>query len=149
MSEFCVWTPGAVEAVVLYCPKEPWSWNTVITLCGVHRAVPLPGPALVNGSLPAPYKDLKIIKDTRHVWKDEDDATRWALDNVYAKCNRTTERVATQVLHPASTEDLHARALTVLAGSQSVLCDAASSVHHLKSCGTSLRGSSAHSWWQC
>lgn len=69
----------------------------VVTLCGVHNAVPVPGSSLMNGSLPAPFADLPIAKDARHVWKDELQATEWALDKLYPRCNRTTELVATQV----------------------------------------------------
>ena len=88
---------GAVESAVVYCPKEPWSWNTVVTLCGLHNAVPVPGPALVNGSLPAPFSKLRVAKDTRHLWKDELQASEWALEHLHARCNRTLEAVATQV----------------------------------------------------
>lgn len=34
-------TVGALQGTIVYNPDEPWSLATVVTLCGVHRALPV------------------------------------------------------------------------------------------------------------
>ena len=89
---------GAVGASVVYSLDEPWSFNTAVTLAGLQNAVPLPVSARGNASLvPGTLSTLPVAIYLNSMFQSEQDATAWALVNLYPACTDTAKRVATQV----------------------------------------------------
>ena len=89
---------GAVGASIVYSLDEPWSFNTAVTLAGLQNAVPLPVSARGNTSfVPSILSTLPVAIYLNSMFQSEQDATAWALVNLYPACTDTSKRVATQV----------------------------------------------------
>lgn len=50
---------GALQGTIVYDPDEPWSLATVVTLCGLHSALPV---ATGRSQLPAAFQRLEWLK---------------------------------------------------------------------------------------
>ena len=69
-----------------------------MTLAGLQNAVPLPVSARGNASLvPSILSTLPVAIYLNSMFQSEQDATAWALVNLYPACTDTSKRVATQV----------------------------------------------------
>lgn len=73
---------GAAEAAVLFNSSEMHALSTVVTLCGVHRALALTDPA------EAAQLQLPIVFDTRGKWADSVAASRYAVSELLPACSR-------------------------------------------------------------
>jgi hypothetical protein len=72
----------AATGAVLFNLSEQHSISTVVTLCGVHRALPLTGPAA------AARLNLPVVFDTRQQWKNSMEATEYAVTNLLNSTSR-------------------------------------------------------------
>lgn len=117
---------GAIRGFVLYSIAEPWSFATVVTLCGIEKVIPvartLPGSNEVGlqisttsflGRLMSfllwPLKQLStptratahdewpVLYDVNGMWHNSFAATAWAFDNLISLCQETEQTIAIQV----------------------------------------------------
>jgi hypothetical protein len=72
---------GAAVAAVLYS-SEALATSTVVTLCGVHRALPVADEA------EAARLRIPIVFDARQRWHSALEATQWAVTNLLASTSR-------------------------------------------------------------
>ncbi|KAK9813020.1 hypothetical protein WJX72_007634 [[Myrmecia] bisecta] len=70
LAELAVYT-GAAVGRIAYDPQEAWSFSTVVTLCGIHRAIPVPMQrhnitTLDSPAAPSmqPYRRLPQLQDS-------------------------------------------------------------------------------------
>ena len=73
---------GAAVAAVLYDPAAAQALSTVVTLCGVHRALPVADEAA------AERLGLPVAFDARQRWATALEATRYAIAHLLGKCSR-------------------------------------------------------------
>ena len=73
---------AAIGAVLLDYAAEQQSVPTVLTLCGVHLALPLADAAA------AAALQLPVIFDARGRWNKTLEATQWAVDNLLPNTSR-------------------------------------------------------------
>ena len=67
----------AATGAVLFNISEQHSISTVVTLCGVHRALPL------TDRDAAERLKLPVVFDTRQKWENAMEATEFAITNLY------------------------------------------------------------------
>ena len=73
---------GAAVAAVLYNISDWHALPTVLTLCGVHRAVPVQAPA------DAAALGLPVVFDARERWHTSLEATQFAVDQLLPHCSK-------------------------------------------------------------
>jgi hypothetical protein len=73
---------GAAEAAVLFDSSEMHALSTVVTLCGVHRALALTDP------IEAAHLKLPVAFDTRGKWADSVAASQYAVIELLPACSR-------------------------------------------------------------
>ena len=89
---------GALLSRILYSPDESWALPTVVTLAGVHRAVPVlagGGNASDNAQF-ASFGALPVAFDARGRWPDAAAATAWAMASLHPLCNETDSLIILQ-----------------------------------------------------
>lgn len=75
-------TMGAAQAAVLFNSSEMHALSTVVTLCGIHRALALTDPA------EAAQLKLPVAFDTRGKWSDSVAASQYAVRELLPACSR-------------------------------------------------------------
>lgn len=90
---------GALLARILYNATESWSLANVVTLAGIHSAVPVPaGGANASGDAQAAsFGALPVAFDARGRWPDAAAATAWAMASLHLLCNETDSLIVLQV----------------------------------------------------
>ena len=73
---------GAAAGAVLFSSTELHALSTVVTLCGVHRALALTDPA------EAARLGLTVVFDTRGAWADSMAASRYAVRELLPACSK-------------------------------------------------------------
>lgn len=97
---------GAIRSTVRYSEREPWSFSTVVSLCGVHAAIPI-GDATSTLHSQQLIAALPVAVDVRGQWRGELEASQWALQNVYHHCSNTSSLIAMQVHSMCSSTSLY------------------------------------------
>ena len=99
---------GALLARILYDPDQSWALPNVVTLAGLHSAVPVPaGGADASGDAQAAsFGALPVAYDARGRWPDAAGATAWAMASLHPLCNETDSLIVLQARSPPAT--LHA-----------------------------------------
>ena len=82
LMRLAVQSKAAVGAVLLDYNTEQQSVATVLTLCGVHRALPLANAAA------AAALQLPVVFDARARWNTTLEASQWAVDNLLPNTSR-------------------------------------------------------------
>jgi hypothetical protein len=72
----------AATGAVLFDMSEQHSISTVVTLAGVHRALPLPDPES------AARLNLSVVHDTRGEWANALEASQYAVTHLLKNCSR-------------------------------------------------------------
>ena len=117
---------GAANGIIIYDPAESWSLATVVTMCGIHKALPMAARSgldqyplfqahtqhwlgricsLLQRFLFWPHasdnspNDMmwETVMDVTGMWNDSYGATAWALDHLFDHCQDTEQMVAIQV----------------------------------------------------
>ena len=131
---------GAAQAIVLYAPEEGWALPTVVTLAGVHKAVPVPVTATARAAdtlHSSALSALPLAFDARGRWADAENATAWAWSNLYPACQETASLIVLQArLHPHARADVAQLYLAYASGilNSSVHGDVHHSQSHLLCC---------------
>jgi hypothetical protein len=82
LMRLAVQSKAAVAAVLCDVSAEQQSVATVLTLCGVHRALPLADAAAATAL------QLPVVFDARARWNTTLEASQWAVDNLLANTSR-------------------------------------------------------------
>ena len=96
---------GAADSIVLYDPAESWSLANVVTMCGIHKALPMAVTSVtsskgqIQGDASYDQAEWDTVIDVSGMWNDSYTATEWALDNLFAQCQDTDQLIAVQVSH--------------------------------------------------
>ena len=105
---------GAANSTIIFSASEPWAFATLLTLCALHTALPMPAKPSPSYSLThapdysssnespgeaaaAVLSSLPVAMNISGMWSDEVAAATWAVDNVWPACARSTEVVVVQV----------------------------------------------------
>lgn len=111
---------------MLYSTAEPWSFATVVTLCGIEKVVPLartlpgsdgkwlqisatsfmgrlmsfvlwPLKQLLTPTRATAHDKWPVIYNVNGMWHDSFAATAWAFHNLLSLCQDTEQTIAIQV----------------------------------------------------